>query len=226
VGTGEIVKLSGVSKTYNMDDVEVNALDNISLTLNAGEFVVLSGPSGSGKSTLLNLIGCIDKPSSGSIYFENKDITQVSLEDLNDLRLKKLGFIYQAFNLIPVLTAYENIEIPLVFKTSDQAYIKSRINKILAQVGLSDRASHRPNKLSGGQRQRVAIARALAGEPILVIADEPTASLDSKTSTAILDLMVELNRNNNVTMIIASHDPLVVERAGRKINMRDGRIVE
>lgn len=172
------------------------------------------------------MIGCIDKPSSGSIYFENKDITQVSLEDLNDLRLKKLGFIYQAFNLIPVLTAYENIEIPLVFKTSNQEYIKSRINKILAQVGLSDRASHRPNKLSGGQRQRVAIARALAGEPILVIADEPTASLDSKTSSAILDLLVELNKNNNVTMIIASHDPLVVERAGRRINMRDGRIVE
>lgn len=226
MGTGEIVKLSGVSKTYSMDDVEVKALDNISLTLNAGEFVVLSVRSGSGKSTLLNLIGCIDKPSSGSIYFENKDITQVSLEDLNDLRLKKLGFIYQAFNLIPVLTAYENIEIPLVFKTSNQEYIKSRINKILAQVGLSDRASHRPNKLSGGQRQRVAIARALAGEPILVIADEPTASLDSKTSSAILDLLVELNKNNNVTMIIASHDPLVVERAGRRINMRDGRIVE
>ena len=221
----KIVRFEKISKIYQLDETKVTALDEVSIEIEEGDFVVISGPSGSGKSTILNLLGCIDKPTEGKIYFEGLDITQIPLEELNDLRLHKLGFIYQSFNLIPVLTAYENVELPLIFKSSHSAAWRSEIEKLLEVVGLGDRMNHRPGKLSGGQRQRVAIARALAGTPKLIIADEPTANLDSQTSESIMELLLFLNQNKKLTIVIASHDPIVISKAKKRYEIRDGKII-
>jgi putative ABC transport system ATP-binding protein len=220
-----LVEIDKVSKIYHLDETVVIAVDSVSLKIFKGDFVVISGPSGSGKSTLLNLLGCIDKPTAGTLFFDGVDITNTSLEDLNDLRLHKLGFIYQSFNLIPVLTAYENVELPLIFKTPSSYSRRSEVEGLLKGVGLGDRMNHRPGKLSGGQRQRVAIARALAGNPKMIIADEPTANLDSKTSESIMTLLLALNTAKNLTIVIASHDPLVISKARTRYEIRDGRII-
>jgi len=220
-----LVQVENISRNYYLDKTEVCALDNVSFQICRGDFVVLAGPSGSGKTTLLNVIGCIDKPTLGKVVFEGMDITDTPLEKLNHLRLKKIGFIFQTFNLIPVLTAFENIELPLLFKGYDQKTIKDLVGKYLERVGLSDKRDQRPSTLSGGQRQRLAIARALAGSPLLIVADEPTASLDRKNATSIIELLRELNGEFAVTVVLASHDPMVIEHSKTKLFMRDGRVV-
>lgn len=219
------VEFKNISKIYHLGGTEIKALSNVSYSFNTGDFVIIAGPSGSGKSTFLNILGCIDKPTAGQLFFEKEDITQTPLENLNDLRLKKFGFIFQSFNLVPVLTAYENVELPLLFTTNNKREIKQRVEYVLEKVGLSNRMKHFPANLSGGQRQRVAIARALVCNPSLIIADEPTASLDQKTAASVIDLLTDLNKEEKTTIILASHDQNIIERARVKLQMQDGVIV-
>ncbi|HSY48107.1 MAG TPA: ABC transporter ATP-binding protein [Thermoanaerobaculia bacterium] len=220
-----LVRLTDLTRTYPLGSVQVRALTGVSLDVSRGEFLALAGPSGSGKTTLLNLIGCIDKPDSGRIVIDGVDVTGVPLHRLAATRRDTLGFIFQTFNLIPVLTAYENVEYPLLLQHVPAARRGERVRYWLDQVGLSDQARQRPDQLSGGQRQRVAIARAMAGEPKLVLADEPTANLDSVTAGKILDLVEELNGRTHCTFIFATHDPALMARAHRCIRMHDGAIV-
>jgi putative ABC transport system ATP-binding protein len=220
-----LVQLQNISRKYYLDNTEICALDNLSFQIHRGDFVVLAGPSGSGKTTLLNIIGCIDKPSQGKVFFEGADITDTALEKLNHLRLKNIGFIFQTFNLIPVLTAFENIELPLLFKGLDEKQIRKLAEKFLQRVGIADKINQKPSGLSGGQRQRLAIARALAGNPSLIVADEPTASLDRKNAASVIDLLRELNDELGVTVVLASHDPMIIEHSKTKLFMSDGRIV-
>jgi len=220
-----LVQLENISRKYYLDKTEICALDNLSFQIHKGDFVVLAGPSGSGKTTLLNIIGCIDKPSRGKVFFEGTDITDTPIEKLNHLRLKNIGFIFQSFNLIPVLTAFENVELPLLFKGLDEKKIKNLAEKFLHRVGLTDKINEKPSNLSGGQRQRLAIARALAGNPSLIVADEPTASLDRKNAESIIELLRELNDEFGVTVVLASHDPMIIEHSRTKLFMRDGRVV-
>lgn len=226
--TGEaVVRVEDVSKEYALGKQTVTALQHVSLSVAKGEFMALAGPSGSGKSTLLNLIGCIDTPSSGRIRIEGHDIGGKSPDELADLRLNTLGFVFQTFNLLPVLSAWENIEYPLLQKRDvDKAARRERVGHYLKVVGLERFAHHRPNELSGGQRQRVAIARALATHSKIVLADEPTANLDHKTGEDILRLMKELNHDEGTTFIFSTHDARVMEMADRVIELADGRISE
>ena len=220
---GDVVTVQEVSKTYRLGKVSVTALDGVSLTVAAGEFLAVAGPSGSGKTTLLNLIGCLDTPSAGEITIDGEPVTRLSPGRRADLRARKLGFVFQTFNLIPVLTAWENVEYPLLIhrRSGDVA---ARIRRALEQVGLADRARHRPAELSGGQQQRVAIARALVGEPTLVLADEPTANLDSHTGHEIVELMRRLNRERGTTFVFSTHDPRIMTAADRVLAMSDGRL--
>ncbi len=220
-----LVQLENISRKYYLDKTEICALDNVSFQIHKADFVVLAGPSGSGKTTLLNIIGCIDKPSQGKVFFEGTDITNTPIEKLNHLRLKNIGFIFQSFNLIPVLTAFENVELPLLFKGLDDKTIKNLVEKFLHRVGLMDKINEKPSNLSGGQRQRLAIARALAGNPSLIVADEPTASLDRKNAESIIELLRELNDEFGVTIVLASHDPMIIEHSRTKLFMRDGQLV-
>ena len=219
-----IAELHGVHKTYRLGKTAVPALRGVSLAIASGEFVAIAGPSGSGKTSALNLLGCIDKPSTGRIIFAGQDITEVSLSALAAVRREKLGFIFQTFNLIPVLSAYENVEYPLLLQSVSAAERKQRVKHALARVDLADRAKHKPNALSGGQRQRVAIARALVTAPAMVLADEPTANLDSVTAGEIIALMRRLNQEENVTFIFSTHDPRIMQAASRLIHLHDGRI--
>ena len=219
-----VARLEKITKIYKLGDVLIPALTDVDFSLQEADFVVLAGPSGSGKSTLLHLVGCIDKPDKGRVIVDNFDTTEMGLEALTTLRQKKIGFIFQSFNLIPVLTAYENVELPLLFTGMKSLNIKERVNDVLRKVGLSDRANHYPSKLSGGQQQRVAIARAMAGRPSLILADEPTANLDSKTGTNILDLLLNLNREEKVTVLISTHDPIIMKKANNIIYIKDGKI--
>jgi putative ABC transport system ATP-binding protein len=219
------VQLTGVMRTYPLGFVQVRALTGISLDVNRGDFLALAGPSGSGKTTLLNLIGCIDKADGGRIVLDGVDVTSVPLHRLAATRRDTLGFIFQTFNLIPVLTAYENVEYPLLLQHVPAATRGEKVRYWLDQVGLNDQARQRPDQLSGGQRQRVAIARAMAGDPKLVLADEPTANLDSVTAGKILDLVEEINGKTHCTFIFATHDPALMARAGRLVRMHDGAIV-
>lgn len=220
-----VVEIKKATKEYGSGQVKVTALDNIELSIAKGEFTVLAGPSGSGKTTLLNLIGCLDQPTSGEILVNGIDIAKMNSKEQSDFRRKELGFIFQAYNLIPVLSAFENTEFPLALlkKYSKKEKIE-RVNKILEEVGLMQMANRRPSELSGGQQQRVAIARALVKEPAVILADEPTANLDSKTGESVMELMKELNRKKNITFIFSSHDKMVIEQAKRVIWLRDGRI--
>ena len=220
-----LVRLTDVARTYRLGRVRVRALTGVTLEVSRGDFLALAGPSGSGKTTLLNLIGCIDKPDTGRIVIDGVDVTPVPLHRLAATRRDTLGFIFQTFNLIPVLTAYENVEYPLLLQHLPAAKRRDRVRYWLEQVGLSDQASQRPDQLSGGQRQRVAIARAMAGQPKLVLADEPTANLDSVTAGKILDLVEELNVETHCTFIFATHDPALMARARRCVRMHDGDIV-
>ena len=219
-----IARLVDVSKYYGNGAARVKALDKVNLSLCRGDIVVLVGLSGSGKSTLLHLLGCIDKQDEGNIIIDGIDTSSMSLEKLTPLRLNKIGFVFQSFNLIPVLTAYENIELPLLFKGLDKQAINERVNQVLDEVGLQDRKKHYPREMSGGQQQRVAIARALAGKPSIVLADEPTANLDSKTGEGILDLLLKLNQQKKSTLVISSHDSVVLDRIKSVVNIRDGKV--
>jgi putative ABC transport system ATP-binding protein len=217
-----LVAVKDVTKTYRLGTQTVVALDGVSMSVAAGEFLAVAGPSGSGKTTLLNLIGCLDTPSSGDIEIDGERVNGLSSGRRADLRARKLGFIFQTFNLIPVLTAWENVEYPLLLtkRTADRA----RVMTALEQVGLGDRVWHRPSELSGGQQQRVAIARALVTEPALVLADEPTANLDSKTGHEIVELMRRLNRDRQTTFVFSTHDPRIMKAADRVIEISDGRL--
>ncbi len=219
-----VIEFHDLHKTYLLGKSEVPALRGISLQIDVGEFVALAGPSGSGKTSALNLMGCIDKASSGEILFEGQNITSTSLPALASARREKIGFIFQNFNLIPVLTAYENVEYPLLLRHVAAKDRKQRVRQALEYTGLLDRARHKPNELSGGQRQRVAIARALVGEPRVVLADEPTANLDSMTAADIITLMRRLNQEQGVTFVFSTHDPHMMQAARRLIHLRDGQI--
>jgi putative ABC transport system ATP-binding protein len=220
-----MIKIEHVHKTYAMDASRVTALTDVSLEIASGEFLAIAGPSGSGKSTLLHIMGCIERPTSGAVTIEGTSINDLTSDQQAQWRAQKLGVVFQTFNLLPVLTAYENIEYPLYLQNRPAAERHKRVRGLLADVGLAAFESHRPAQLSGGQRQRVAIARALAGSPILVLADEPTANLDPKTGTEILALMKELNRKNGVTFIFSTHDARILAQADRVVQISDGRLV-
>jgi len=220
------VHLHAVAKTYHLDAVGVAALQDINLELRAGLLTVISGASGSGKTTLLNLIGGLDRPDAGRIHVAGHDIVAMDDDQLSDFRARHLGVVFQNFNLLPVLNAQENVEYPLVMLGVDKAERKQRAAEMLAAVGLTEQARRRPGELSGGQRQRVAIARALAARPQLVLADEPTANLDSQTGASIIELMRRLQREQQVSFVISSHDPQVLAAADDMVRIKDGRIVE
>jgi putative ABC transport system ATP-binding protein len=220
-----IVELEGVEKDYPMGKVTVRALKGVDLSIDKGEFTVIAGPSGSGKTTLLNLIGCIDVATRGQVHVAGQDTATLSDRALTNLRLQTLGFIFQSFNLINVLSVYQNVEFPLLLKGGlTKKERDERIRALVHRVGLDAYLTHRPNELSGGQRQRVAIARSLVADPRIVLADEPTANLDSKTGASIIDLMRELNHDDGTTFIFSTHDPQVMERADRVVRILDGQI--
>lgn len=222
-----IVLLEQVSKDYKLGEQQVQALRDVTLDIEDGAFLAIAGPSGSGKSTLLNLIGCIDTPSRGKIFIGGQDISGRTPDELSDLRARTIGFVFQTFNLFPVLSAEENVEYPLLqFKELSATERHNRVAKYLAIVGLTKFANHRPNQLSGGQRQRVAIARALATQPKIVLADEPTANLDHKTGEGILELMKDINVNLKTTFIFSTHDQRVMAMADRLVRIEDGQIVK
>ncbi|AOK31164.1 ABC transporter [Burkholderia singularis] len=220
-----IVTVENVSKTYLLDSVKVTGLADVSVEIGANCFTVLSGPSGSGKTTLLNMIGCIDRPDAGRVVVAGHDTATLSDDALSDFRARQVGHVFQSFNLLPVLSAYENIEYPLLMARRPPRERAERVAQLLDAVGLGGKGKHRPSQLSGGQRQRVAIARALAAGPSLVLADEPTANLDSVTGRAIIALMHKMQRDSGVSFIVSSHDPQVLEAADDIVQIRDGRIV-
>ena len=218
------VSLRNVDKTYRLDTVTVPALSEDSIDIRPGRFTVLCGPSGSGKTTLLNMMGCIDRPDTGEIQVDSQAVQAMTDDALSDFRARRIGFVFQNFNLLPVLTAFENVEYPLVLAAVPAAQRKERVRALLDAVGLADRAGNRPGQLSGGQRQRVAIARALATEPALVLADELTANLDSQTGAEIIALMRRLQRERGASFVFSSHDPMVLAQADDVVRIRDGRI--
>ncbi len=219
------VSLRNVSKVYHLDAVEVAALNAVSLDIEAGRFTVISGPSGSGKTTLLNLIGCIDRPDRGEVVVAGQAVQAMTDDALSDFRARHIGFVFQNFNLLPVLSAYENIEYPLLLGKVAPAERRRRVRDLLDAVGLAERGDSRPGQLSGGQRQRVAIARALVHAPALVLADEPTANLDRQTGASIIALMRTLQQERGVSIVVSSHDPHVQAAADASVFIRDGRIV-
>lgn len=221
----EVVQLHNVSKVYTMGDQRVEALKGISLTVRRGEFVAIMGASGSGKSTCMNILGCLDTPTSGEYLLEGVNVGKMSRNDLADIRNRKLGFVFQGFNLLPRTTARENVELPLVYARVTAASRKEKALAALAQVGLADRAGHYSNQLSGGQQQRVAIARALVNNPAIILADEPTGNLDTKTSEEIMDLFQGLNRQG-ITIIMVTHEHDIAAFAGREVVFRDGLIID
>ena len=223
-GNSSIVEVEDVRKVYEQGEVEVRALDGVSLTVAAGEFTALCGPSGSGKTTALNLIGALDTPTAGKIRLEGNDLGSMNRKELSRLRRDRIGFVFQAYNLLPVLTAYENAEIVLAVQGVADDERRRRVTKLLAEVGLEGMEDRRPAELSGGQQQRVAIARAIASNPAIVLADEPTANVDSTTAETLLDMMQSLNRERGVTFLFSTHDPRVMERAGRIVRLVDGRV--
>lgn len=219
------IQLIQVTKDYFLGNVRVQALKGVSLTIDPGEFTVIAGPSGSGKTTILNLIGCVDTATSGDVLIAGKKTSELSDFDLTNLRLNTLGFIFQSFNLIPVLDVFDNIEFPLLLKKHlTKKEKKQRVEYFIDRVGLSQHKKHRPSELSGGQRQRVAIARALVTKPQIVLADEPTANLDSKTGQSIIDLMKEINSTDKTTFLFSTHDFSIMNQARRIIQLQDGKI--
>lgn len=219
-----VIDAHNISKIYNKENIPVYAINNVHLHINQGEFTALVGPSGSGKTTLLNLIGGLDKPDEGKIEINGIDITAMSPNKLIDFRLQNIGFVFQSFNLIPVLTARENVEFIMQLQGIDKTAREARIQTLFRQIGLEDKMDSRPSQLSGGQQQRVAVARALASKPQFVLADEPTANLDTASASNLLDIMALLNKEENITFIFSTHDARVIERARRVITLVDGRI--
>jgi len=219
-----VIELGDLSKIYDMGAVQVEALRGIDLTVAEHDFVAIVGPSGSGKSTLLNIIGCLDTPTSGSYLLRGDEVAGLDLDELAHVRNRRIGFIFQSFNLLPQITAYENVELPLLFKGAPARERRERVEYLLGEVGLADRMHHRPTELSGGQMQRVAIARALACDPDLILADEPTGNLDSAAGRDVLKVFEDLWEAGN-TLVVITHDPSIAERTRRRVEMRDGHIV-
>ena len=220
-----VVKVRDVHKTYNETKVPVKALRGIDLEIRQGEFTAIVGPSGSGKTTLLNIIGGLDRPTQGSILVDGEDLSMLSENKLIDFRKKHIGFVFQSYNLIPVLTAKENVEFVMLLQNTPQESRDLRTKELMEAVGLGDRMNNRPSELSGGQQQRVAVARALASKPAFVLADEPTANLDSVSTTNLLDIMARLNQEENITFIFSTHDQRVMDRARRIITVEDGKVL-
>ena len=220
----DAIQIENVTRVYHIGEVETRALNGISLNIGEGEFMALVGPSGSGKTTLLQLIGCLDKPDQGVVKIKGQDVTRLNANQRADLRRKEIGFIFQFFALVPVLNAYENVELPLLLSNVKAAERRERVMELLNAVGLSDRAKHRPDQMSGGEQQRVAIARALAPRPVMVLADEPTANLDTENGKQAMEIMQRLNEQTGTAFIFATHDPRVVAFARRVVRLRDGRI--
>ncbi len=219
-----VAVLENVTRTYRTDSVATQALRGVSLAIPSGEFTGLVGPSGSGKTTLLQLIGCLDQPTSGRVIVRGQDVGRLNRDQRADLRLQALGFIFQFFALIPTLSAYENVELPLLLSGCAGPERRRRVLELLEAVGLAERMHHRPNQLSGGEQQRVAIARALVTRPVLVLADEPTANLDSDNGRQVMEVMARLNRETGATFVFATHDPRVIQHARRVVRLRDGLV--
>ncbi|QJB31977.1 ABC transporter ATP-binding protein [Chitinophaga oryzae] len=220
-----VIDAHDVSKVYNKETIPVYAVNNVHMHIERGEFTALVGPSGSGKTTLLNLIGGLDKPDSGSVFINSLDITKLSSNKLIDFRLKNIGFVFQSFNLIPVLTARENVEFIMLLQRIKKKERDARVKQLFKQIGMDDKMNARPAQLSGGQQQRAAVARALASKPQFVLADEPTANLDSKAASNLLDMMIALNNEEHITFLFSTHDQRVIDRARRVITLVDGRVV-
>jgi putative ABC transport system ATP-binding protein len=221
-----IINVEGLTKDYRQGNLTVPALRGIDLTIEPGEFTALMGPSGSGKSTLLNMLGALDEPTSGRILVEGRDLGTLSAIERSKVRLNRLGMVFQAYNLIPVLSAYENAEFVMLLRGVPEKERREKVMRVLGELGLSGMEHRRPSELSGGQQQRVAVARAIVAEPALVLADEPTANLDTKTGVELLDSMLLMNQKRGVTFVFATHDPKVMERASRVITLVDGRIAQ
>lgn len=221
----EIINVNQVKKTYNPDKIPVQALKGVNLTISQGEFTAIVGPSGSGKTTLLNIIGGLDRPSSGEISVGGTDISSLSDNALIDFRKDNIGFVFQAYNLIPVLTAKENVEFVMLLQNRSEKERNARTLELMRAVGLEDKMDKRPSELSGGQQQRVAVARALAPKPTFILADEPTANLDSISTANLLDMMLDLNKKENVTFVFSTHDQRVIDRARRVVTLEDGVII-
>jgi putative ABC transport system ATP-binding protein len=222
----EVTKVTNATRVFKIGEMETQALRGVDLSIESGEFTALVGPSGSGKTTLLQLIGLLDQPTTGKVSINGQDATHLNRNQRADLRKNAIGFVFQFFALIPTLTAYENVEMPLLLNGTKPAERKARVNAMLEAVGLADRAHHRPDQLSGGQQQRVAVARALATNPKLILADEPTANLDTENGRQVMDIMAKLNKDTGVTFVFATHDPRVIKYARRVVTLRDGLIVE
>ncbi len=219
-----LIDLTDVHKKYTLGTTTVHAVRGVSLTVEPGELVCIVGPSGCGKTTILNMLGCIDHPTSGSVSFDGEDIGDLSDSQAADVRLRRIGFIFQSFNLVPVLNVRENIELPMMLAGKTLRKRKQVSERLMEAVGLGELASHKPSELSGGQRQRVAIARALVNSPQLVIADEPTATLDSETGDEVLEVMRRMNRDEHVTFVFSTHDPHIIRFASHVVRLRDGRV--
>lgn len=219
----EIAKLTNVTRVYTVGEVETHALRGVDLTIGKEEFTTLVGPSGSGKTTLLQLLGCLDQPTTGNVLINGKDATQMSRDQRADLRKGTIGFIFQFYALVPTLTAYENVELPMLLMGKKNH--KSRVMELLDAVGIADRADHRPDQMSGGQQQRVAVARALASDPLLILADEPTANLDTENGDQVMEIMKKLNEETGTTFVFATHDPRVIKYAKRIVTLQDGLVV-
>jgi len=222
----EVTKVVNATRVFKIGEVETHALRGVSLSIQNGEFTALVGPSGSGKTTLLQLIGLLDQPTTGSVFINGEDATGLDRNERADLRKGTIGFIFQFFALIPTLTAYENVEMPLLLNGAKPAERRDRVRDMLEAVGLADRAKHRPDQLSGGQQQRVAVARALASNPKLILADEPTANLDTENGKQVMEIMQKLNQQTGVTFVFATHDPRVIKYARRVVTLRDGLIAD
>jgi putative ABC transport system ATP-binding protein len=222
----EVVRIDAATRTYKIGDVETQALRGVNLSIESGEFSALIGPSGSGKTTLLQLIGCLDQPSSGHVYINGSDVSSLNRNQRADMRRGTIGFVFQFFALIPTLSAYENVELPLLLNGHTANERRGRVMELLDAVGLADRANNRPDQMSGGQQQRVAVARALAPKPTLILADEPTANLDTANGQQVMEIMTKLNHETGVTFVFATHDPRVIQYARRVVTLRDGLVIE
>jgi putative ABC transport system ATP-binding protein len=221
-----VIKLENIYKRYRLGKVDLEAIRGISLEINPGSFVVIMGPSGSGKSTLLNMLGCLDIPTTGKIFLKGEDVAKMSENKLAQLRGRTIGFIFQEFNLIPNLTALENVTLPMIFQGISEKQRKERAIELLASLGLENRVNHQPSELSGGERQRVAIARAFANNPEVVIADEPTGNLDSTTGKKIMEILVNLHKNEGKTLVVVTHDPNIAQYSQEVIDIKDGQIIK
>jgi len=222
----DVIEMQDVIRFYQIGEIETYALRGVDLTIEDGEFTAIVGPSGSGKTTMLQLMGCLDRPSGGTVRFMEQDVSKLNGSKRADLRKGMIGFVFQFFALIPGLTAYENVELPLLLTGAKKAKRQERVNELLDTVGLSARARHRPDQMSGGEQQRVAIARALATQPALVLADEPTANLDTENGRQVMEIMQRLNADTGTTFVFATHDPRVMPYARRIVELRDGRVTE